>query len=60
MCSSLTEHVSRDKRLVMRAMDELVEAGVARWSLLPQGGRALALETGEIYALEATRIRRIK
>lgn len=49
-----------DQKRVIEAMDAMVDAGLAHWGSSPCGLRALNLVTGEVYQLEAVRVRRIR
>jgi len=49
-----------DRRIVIEAMDALVDNRLARWSTSGVGLRRLCVESGEVYDLDVAGIRRIK
>lgn len=49
-----------DRRVVIEAMDALVDDRLAHWSTSVSGLRRLCLESGEVYDLDVAGIRRIR
>jgi hypothetical protein len=49
-----------DRRVVIEAMDALVDDRLARWSTSVAGHQRLCLESGEVYDLDVAGIRRIR
>lgn len=51
---------SVDKAFVLKAMDELVGAGLATWSTSVAGNRRLCLASGQIFEFGAVSVRRVR
>jgi hypothetical protein len=48
------------KMIVLLAMDFLVDAELAQWTMSPPGAQCFELATGEIYELEPEIVRRVR
>ena len=52
--------VYADKLITLAAMDALIDPGLANWTMSRRGLTRLRLTSGEIFQLEAERVRRIR
>jgi hypothetical protein len=60
MTPTMVHAVDKDEQGVLEAMQDLVDAGFAIWSVSDAGGRLLILESGEGFELRPKDVRRTR